>query len=52
MGATSSSGRELRYTQPKYLAVEFTFDDGTSRRVWVELPDGRESKEVELKLSQ
>lgn len=51
MGRTSSTGRELSYHQPQYLGVVLTFEDGTSRRLWVELPDGRKSKEVELEIS-
>ncbi len=50
-GTTSSRGRELDRYQPQYLGVVLTLEDGTSRRLWVELPDGRESKEVELNLT-
>ena len=50
MGKSTASGREISYHQPQYLGVILTLGDGTSRRDWVELPDGRESRRVELKL--
>ncbi len=49
-GRRSRSRRLVRYHQPQYLGVVLTLEDGTAQRLWVELPDGRESKEVELKI--
>jgi hypothetical protein len=50
-GRRSRSGRQVRYHQPKYLGVVLALEDGTTRRLWVELPDGRKSKEVVVNIT-
>jgi hypothetical protein len=50
-GKDSSDGRELSYHQPQYLGLLLTFQNGSTRRIWAKLPDGRVSQELTIEVA-
>ncbi|REJ86501.1 MAG: hypothetical protein DWQ34_27160 [Planctomycetota bacterium] len=49
-GATSHLGRELDYHQDELLVVKIDFENGHSSLEFAEIPDGREARQVTVRL--
>ena len=47
-GRVSGLGRELSYSQERHLALRVEFEDGGSKNIRVDIPDGRFARGVSV----